>query len=68
MNIEFTRGKSIQLRRAAGNTIRVNAGAVWITEENSIQDVVLKAGESFQLAHSGLAIVEAFSDASVSLV
>jgi len=29
--------------------------------------VVLEAGESFQLGRSGLAVVEAFSDASISI-
>ena len=39
---------------------------MWITEEDSLGDVVLEPGESFTLARSGLAIVEAFDDASIS--
>ena len=45
----------------------VRTPAAWITEENGARDVVLEPGESFRLAHSGLAVVEAFSDASISI-
>jgi len=47
--------------------VRAHAGRVWITEENGARDVVLEPGDSFRLAHSGLAVVEAFSDASISI-
>jgi hypothetical protein len=61
------RGEAVPVRDAKGRTVRAHAGRVWITEENAIRDVVLEAGESFRLAHSGLAVVEAFSDASISI-
>ena len=40
---------------------------MWITEENSVRDVVLRPGQSFTFRRSGVALVEAFSDAEVSL-
>jgi hypothetical protein len=55
------------VRDGAGHTLHTHEGRVWITEENGTQDVVLTAGESFQLARRGLAVVEAFSDASISI-
>jgi hypothetical protein len=67
MRIQLVRGEAVPVRDAKGRTVRAHAGRVWITEENGTRDVVLEAGESFRLAGSGLAVVEAFSDASISI-
>jgi len=67
MRIRLARGEAVPMRDAAGRTVYAHAGRVWITEENETRDVVLEAGESFQLGRSGLAVVEAFSDASISI-
>jgi hypothetical protein len=45
------------MRDAAGTTVTAEAGVVWITEEDSRRDM---------LARSGLALVEACSDASIT--
>jgi ferric-dicitrate binding protein FerR (iron transport regulator) len=47
--------------------VHAHEGRVWITEEAASADVVLGAGESFRLARRGLAVVEALSDASISI-
>jgi hypothetical protein len=52
---------------ALGSTICCNEGAVWITEENVPEDVVLEAGHCYRLSRKGLALVHAFGDASVAL-
>jgi hypothetical protein len=65
--IQLQRGKLLRLPQAAGKTVTAYAGIVWITEQGSPRDVMLHSGESFRLLRSGLALVEAFSDASVSL-
>ena len=67
LNIRLARGEAVPLRDGAGRTVHAHAGRVWITEENGGRDVVLQAGESFRLAHPGLAIIEAFGDASISI-
>ena len=67
MRIQLVRGEAVPVRDAKGRTVSAHAGRVWITEENGTRDVVLEPGESFRLAHSGLAVVEAFSDASISI-
>ena len=59
--------QTLKVVDGAGSTVTAVEGSVWITEENVSRDVVLEPGESFQLAHSGLAVVEAFSDASISI-
>jgi hypothetical protein len=67
VRIQLARGKAVPLRDAAGRTVYAHVGRVWITEENGAADVVLQPGESFLLARPGLAVVEAFGDASISI-
>ena len=65
--LHLGRGQHLPVRGAAGRTVHAHAGRVWITEENSASDIVLNAGQSFRLERPGLAIVEAFTDASLSI-
>lgn len=74
MNIELTkgslrlaRGQALRVRDGAGSTICAREGAVWITEENSRNDVVLQAGNCYRLDRPGLAVVQAFRDAALSI-
>ena len=66
-SLRLGRGEIIDMRDAAGHTVFAHEGFLWITEENSGRDVLLRPGQSFRLAGPGLAIVEAFTDASISL-
>jgi hypothetical protein len=66
MTIDLQRGRFLRVLDGAGSTVTAHAGAVWITEQDSPRDVVLRAGQSMKLRRAGLALVEAFSDASVS--
>lgn len=66
MRIELQRGEVLRLDASAGKSVKSHVGEVWITEEDSSRDVVLEPGQSFTLARPGLALVEAFSDASIS--
>jgi hypothetical protein len=65
--VSLARGAAIRIRNGAGSTLQVLHGAVWITEENSPRDVVLQPGQRFRLAGAGLAVIEAFSDASITV-
>ena len=65
--IELPRGRLLRLANSAGRTLTAHAGSVWITEQDSRRDLVLRPGQSIKLARPGLALVEAFSDASISL-
>lgn len=67
MTINLQRGQFLRVVDGAGSTVTAHGGAVWITEENSARDVVLREGRSMRLRRSGVALVEAFSDASISL-
>lgn len=66
MTIHLQRGRFLRVREGAGSTVIAHAGSVWITEQDNPRDVVLRPGQSFTLGRSGLALVEAFSDAAIS--
>jgi Protein of unknown function (DUF2917) len=66
VNIRLARGKALPVRGGAGRTIHAHEGRVWITEEHG-DDIVLGAGETFRLRRPGLAVIEAFSDAAISI-
>jgi hypothetical protein len=65
MKIELQRGRLLKLRRP-GSKLTVHAGSVWITEQGSVRDVILRPGESYVLDASCVALLEACSDAAVS--
>jgi hypothetical protein len=64
--IDLQRGRFLRLHQSAGSTVVTHTGSVWITEQDSPRDVVLNPGQSFTLSRSGLALVQAFDDASIS--
>ena len=67
MKINLQRGQFLRVVDGAGSTVTAHGGSVWITEENSMRDVVLRAGRSMVLRRRGVALLEAFSDAAVSI-
>lgn len=64
--LRLARGQTLKMLDAAGSTICAREGVVWITEENSRNDVVLEPGSCYRLGKPGLTLVQAFADASVS--
>ncbi len=60
-------GQTLRLRDAAGHTVRCDEGSVWITEDRLPRDICLAPGERYRLERPGLALVQAFGDASVDL-
>jgi hypothetical protein len=67
MKINLQRGQFLRVVDGAGSTVTAHGGSVWITEENSVRDVVLREGRSVVLRGRGVALLEAFSDAAVSI-
>ena len=67
MTIDLPYGKLLRIREAAGVAITAHGGVVWVTEQGSRRDVLLKPGERFTLRGPGLAVLEALDNASVSL-
>jgi hypothetical protein len=52
----------------AGATVCALEGALWITEENQVRDIVLEPGNCYRLQHAGIALVNSLGgEAAVSL-
>jgi len=66
MTIDLPYGKLLRIREGAGVAITAHGGVVWVTEQGSRRDVLLKPGERFTLRGPGLAVLEALDNASVS--
>jgi hypothetical protein len=64
--LRLARGQTLKVHDGAGSTICAREGTVWITEENSGNDVLLAPGQCFRLQKQGTAVLQAFDDASVS--
>lgn len=67
MKIYLQRGKVLRVDEASGRSVTAHEGTVWITEQDNRRDVLLRPGQSYRLDRPGVALVEAFSDASISL-
>ncbi len=65
--VRLARGQTLKIHEGAGHVLCAREGSLWITEENSRQDVVLERGACFELRGGGLTLVQAFSDAAVSI-
>jgi hypothetical protein len=57
--------QTVRLYDAAGASIRVVAGAVWVTQDRDARDVVLQPGEQFTLDRPGLSVLEALEPSRV---
>lgn len=66
LGVRLARGAVMPMRNAAGTAVTAHAGVLWITEENSARDVLLRAGESFHFRRSGLTLVEAWTEAALT--
>jgi hypothetical protein len=66
--LKLDRGQLLKVRDAVGRTVCALEGAVWITEDHQLKDIVLEEGQCYRLQNPGLAIVHALSGpAAVSL-
>lgn len=55
------------LARTRGTRIACTDGSLWITQQDDLRDIVLRAGESFVVDRDGKVIVTAASDAAFEL-
>jgi hypothetical protein len=75
MKLELKKGavtlgpnQTLKVVDGAGSTVTAVEGAVWITEENRPNDIVLEPGRSYQLREPGVALVNSLGgSAAVSL-
>jgi hypothetical protein len=52
---------------ASGARVACLSGRIWITEQNASEDVVLEAGEAYEIVRDGLVVVQALRAAIVDL-
>ena len=71
MRLELKKGavqlgpnQTLKVVDGAGATVTAVAGAVWITEENRPNDIVLEAGRSYRLRERGVALVNSLGGAA----
>ena len=56
----------VPVENANGTRIDCLRGRLWITEHGSTDDVILEAGESYEISNHGVAVVQALRDALVA--
>jgi hypothetical protein len=57
----------VPVEDAIGTRIDCLRGRIWITEQRSTGDIVLEAGESYQISRGGVAVMQALREALVAL-
>ncbi|HEY8067900.1 MAG TPA: DUF2917 domain-containing protein [Burkholderiales bacterium] len=66
-SIGIPRGSMLRIDDGAGILVDVWAGEIWLTQEGSGKDHMLRAGQRFRIDRSGGAIAHAFRRSVVSL-
>ena len=60
-------GQVITLDDAAGSRISARLGALWVTFEDSLKDVIVAPGESLVVARDGRTVLQALQPAFVTI-
>lgn len=65
--IGMPRGTLLRIDGGAGVLVHVWEGEIWLTQEGSVDDHVLGAGQSFRVEREGATFAQAFRRSVVSL-
>lgn len=65
--ISMARGELLRLREAAGQLIRLDAGRLWITQEDEGVDYVVEPGETFRVRAGGVTLVSALRESALQV-
>lgn len=57
-----------RLHAEPGRRVECLSGAIWITQDGDLRDVVLSAGEAFDFDRRGAALLSAFADSRYLLL
>ena len=60
-------GQVVTLDDARGTRIAARYGAVWVTEEGSVQDHIVEPGQTFVVEREGRTVVQAMQPAWIAL-
>jgi hypothetical protein len=66
--MKLVKGELLNIGRKPGAVIRVEEGAIWLTQERDITDYVLQAGDAKRLEGRDTAIVSALKDSRVQVI
>lgn len=66
-DLELTDGQPSRLKRASGQRIEVMAGIAWITITGVATDIMLRAGQVWEIPSEGLVLMEAVGHGRVRL-
>ena len=58
-SIGITPRKVARIKDGRGMRLHVETGEVWITEDRSVDDVCLRAGESYCIKNNGMTLISA---------
>ena len=58
----LAKGELLRARDASGLQVLCLSGCLWVTQDNDLRDIVLDAGESFELDRDGDTLLSAISD------
>ena len=65
--VGMPRGTSLCIADGRGILVNVSHGEVWLTQDGSNKDHLLRSGESFRLDRDGAAILHSFRRSAVTL-
>lgn len=65
--IELDAGRLLPLRDSRGVHVRCLEGALWLTQENDGNDVVLLPGDTYSVKSDGNTLVQAVNRARIAL-
>jgi hypothetical protein len=66
--INLARGYLVRIENARDMQLRVEQGAVWITQERDTRDVLLESGQSFRFDRDGIALMSACGRGPFTLI
>jgi hypothetical protein len=59
---QLTKNSVRHLHAEPGRRVEVVSGAIWITQDGDLRDIVLQTGEAFDFERAGDALLSAFAD------
>ena len=62
------KGRIDRLHRSVQRRVACLSGSLWITQDGDLRDIVLGAGESFELDRPGDALISALADSHYLLL
>ena len=65
--LELRPAQILRMHGAAGKTISCEGGTLWVTQEGTLRDDFLSAGQSLCIASAGMTLVEAVGGAPARL-